>query len=147
MKPILLLGLACSLLLACDGGLPELRAERKAHSITVHFETMGEYPTSVGRIVLKDVRSGRTVWEVRRSSGTLQLWKIHLQVGENPRQPEGVTGGGTFRVVVPQAASGFFLEPDTEYSLTVWSRGERTSRAANFELAPSHEHRAEPRSS
>jgi len=134
VRRILLLGLAALVLLSCDSGLPSLRVEHGADSVTVHLETLGEYPTSVGRLLLADMQSGQTIWEVRRSQGTPQLWKVAFQAGENPAEPPGVTGGGSFEVVTPQGASSFDLGPGGEYRLTVWSETGHSSRTTSFKL-------------
>ena len=134
MRKILLLGLAAFVLLSCDSGLPSLRVEHGTDSVTVHLETLGEYPTSVGRLLLADVQSGQTIWELRRLKGTPQLWKVAFRAGENPAEPAGVTGGGSFEVVRPQGASSFDLEPGGEYRLTVWSEAGHSSRTTSFKL-------------
>lgn len=144
MRPALLIGLAALLLFACDGGLPSLRPEYAPNSVTIHLETLGEYPTSVGRLVLEDVRSGQTIWEIHRSDGTPQLWEVAFQAGENPSQPDGVTGGGSFEVLVPRDAPGFFLEPSRKYRLTVWSKAGRSSRTTNFKLVTDSGHPVPP---
>lgn len=134
MRP-LLISLAALVFLACDLGLPRLHIEHGPGSATVHLESLGEYPTSVGRLLLTDVQSGQTIWDARRSAGTPQLWKISFQAGENSAQPVGVVGGGSFDIAIPQEAPSFSLEPERKYRLTVWSEDRHSLRTINFKIS------------
>ena len=133
MRAVVLLGFLAALNLGCGAGIPSLRTEVDRDLVTVHFETLGEYPTGIGRIVLRDLESGRTVWEVRRSSGAPQLWKIELRLGENRTQQDPF-GGGAFEVLVPQSASSFVLESRRPYALTRWTLSERRSKTTQFAI-------------
>lgn len=133
MRLLLLLALCTPLVLGCDPGLPDLRVERyRDGSVGIHLETLGEYPTSVDRLLLEDVRSGNTVWEVRQATGKPQLWKIDFRAGENPSLPPGVTGGGSFQVLIPESEPTYFLEPGKTYRITVWSGTDRSSQTVDF---------------
>lgn len=134
MNRVAILACLAFMVFGCDAGLPDLRIEQHEGSVTVHFETLGEYPTKVSRLLLKEARSGRTVWELRRSDGIPELWKVIFRVGENTSCLESVTGGGSMQVVVPREDSTFFLESGREYVLTVWSKSGRSSRTTHLKL-------------
>ncbi len=131
------LGASLLLATACNPGMSTLRAEHLGNSVVIHVETLGEYPTSVGRIRLTEVSSSKTIWEIQRSAGTPQLWKFELRSGENPVIPTVVTGGGSFSVVAPIEAESFSLSIDSRYRLTVWNADESRSRTIEFELKAS----------
>lgn len=131
MKSIVLVVLA-SVLLACDHGLPTLRTENNQDFVTVHLETLGEYPTTVSRLRLQETQSGDILWEVQRASGTTQLWNVRFREGMNPAGLDAVTGGGSLEVVVPANSEHFFLEASKEYTLTIWGAAGDVSRSVNF---------------
>lgn len=128
----------CIAVLGCEVGLPPLQIETQRDSVTIHLETLGEYPTSVSRLVLTEVRSGDTLWEVRKApAGIPQLWRITFRAGSNPTEVTSIFGDGSLEVVEPKNAASFELEAGREYQLRIWSESGRSSRTASFTLPSS----------
>jgi hypothetical protein len=86
--------------------------------VTIHVETLGEYPTTVGSIRISDP-SKRDVFSLR-GNGEFQLWNFKLKSGLNPTKIEKV-GHGSYDVVVPSGALSFRLVANTTYVATVCS--------------------------
>lgn len=129
--PILLLG---PLILGCNRGLPPLKTEVTEAGVKIRFETLGEYPSAVSRVRLKNRTSNTVIWEVQKATNSPQMWRVTLRLGENPILPPGVTGSGSFEVIVPAAATSFSLEPGISYEITIWSADGHLSRTASFRL-------------
>jgi hypothetical protein len=124
MKRTLILVCALIGLLAAVGCFkrPTLRLENSGSSVIVHFETLGEYPTTVRRIRLRDASSGKVIFELLTESGTPQIYSFRLSVGENSTHvadPEH----GSYRVAEPRGKNTFSLQPGVHYRLTIWGNG------------------------
>jgi hypothetical protein len=101
---------------------PNLWLENKGANVIAHVETLGEYPTTVLHIQIKDVSSGKIVFELVKEEGTPQIHNFSLSVGENPvnvADPEH----GSYRVVAPAGGNKFVLRPGTNYRILVWGDG------------------------
>jgi len=116
---------------------PPLRTEPTIGGVIIHFETLGEYPTTLRRITLTDA-GGAVVWEIRANSGCRQdapqLWKLTLKEGENKASPDGCLYG-TYDVLVPAGADSFVLRAGRPYTLRAWGRGERASSLVQLSIA------------
>jgi hypothetical protein len=62
---------------------PSVYAARTAQGVTVHFETLGEYPSDIDRIEVVEQRSGRMVWRASARGGMFQLDRFTLVPGLN----------------------------------------------------------------
>lgn len=130
---ILLLLLLPLLVVSCNPNLPPLRVSGEGAVVEVHFETLGEYPTSVSQAELYDDESNRKLWSIRSSQGTPQLWGLTFVTGENAPQPESVSGGA-YEVLVPQEGS-FWLVPRRAYRLEIQASVNHPPRVTTFSLA------------
>jgi hypothetical protein len=101
---------------------PNLRLEGSEHSVLVHVETLGEYPTTIRRIQLQSVASGDVVFEVVSGTGTPQIQNFRLLAGANPVNVVDPQYGA-YRVVRPTGANSFILRQGEEYRLTIWGNG------------------------
>jgi hypothetical protein len=124
MKKILIPVCTLVVLVAAVGCFkrPAVKLENSGSSVIVHVETLGEYPTTVRHIRLKDATSGRVIFELLTESGTPQIYSFRLLVGENPTHvadPEH----GTYRVAEPSGKNTFSLQPGVRYRLTIWGNG------------------------
>jgi hypothetical protein len=105
---------------------PPLRLERSASSVIVHVETLGEYPTTVRHVQLRDDRSGKVIFELLTESGTPQIHNFRLSIGENSArvaEPEN----GSYRVVEPSGKNTFSLQRGVHYRLRIWGNGSASS--------------------
>jgi len=128
MKRILILFCALVVLTATGGCFkrPAVRLENSGSSVIVHIETLGEYPTTVRHIRLKDASSGKVIFELLTESGTPQIYSFRLSVGENSTHvadPEH----GSYRVAEPSGKDTFSLQPGVRYRLTIWGNGRPSS--------------------
>jgi hypothetical protein len=101
---------------------PALRLESSASSVIVHVETLGEYPTTVRHIQLREDPSGKVIFELLTESGTPQIYSFRLSVGENSIRvvdPEH----GSYRVVEPNGKNTFSLRTGVHYRLRIWGNG------------------------
>ncbi|HEV7218682.1 MAG: hypothetical protein ACHP8A_15260 [Terriglobales bacterium] len=98
---------------------PTLRLENTGSFVIVHVETLGEYPTTVRRIRVKDSSSGKVIFELLAESGTPQIYNFRLSAGENSihvANPEH----GFYRVVEPSGKNTFSLQSGVRYRLMIW---------------------------
>lgn len=126
MKRLYILVVVCSLMVLVTAvgcfKRPAVRLENSGSSVIVHVETLGEYPTTVRHIRLKDASSGKVVLELLTESGTPQIYSFRLSVGENSTHvtdPEH----GSYRVAEPSGKNSFSLQPGVHYRLTIWGNG------------------------
>jgi hypothetical protein len=62
---------------------PSVYAARTAQGVTMHFETLGEYPSDIHRIEVVEQVSGRMVWRVTARGEMFQLHRFQLVPGLN----------------------------------------------------------------
>lgn len=62
---------------------PSVYATQTAKGVTVHVETLGEYPSDIDRIEVVERESGRTVWRVTARGAMFQLQGFELVAGSN----------------------------------------------------------------
>lgn len=119
------LGLIC----ACDlAPTFDVRVEKDA--VTVDCRQLSEYPSTVTRVLLRDLGSGEVLWELRRVAGTPQVHEIRLTKGENPRDLASVSAG-VISAVTPSGAL-FRLGTERDYELTVWGETEAPKAKKRF---------------
>lgn len=76
----------------CSCGGQRFLVIREPKQLTVDCQRLGEYPSTVTGIVLRE-KNGRVVWEVDRELGTPQLHKIVVNAGANSGALIGVSAG------------------------------------------------------
>jgi hypothetical protein len=99
---------------------PSVNAVQTAQGVTVHFETLGEYPSNVRQIEVVEQGSGRIVWRVRAHGAMFQLHRVQLVPGFNmgTLQPSW----GSVQTEIP-AHGSFELQRGTAYRASVCFRG------------------------
>jgi len=125
MKRILLLVCALVAFVAVVGCFkrPAVKLENSGSSVIVHVETLGEYPTTVRHIRLKEASSGKVIFELLTESGTPQIYSFRLSVGDNPTIHVADPEHGFYRVAEPSGKNTFALQTGVRYRLTVWGNG------------------------
>jgi len=108
---------------------PQLRIERNGASAIVHVETLGEYPTTIRHIRVKEASSGKVVFELLTEGGTPQIHDFHLSVGGNSTSAADPQYG-SYRVTVPASKDTFFLQQGVKYRVTVWGDAWMSSESA-----------------
>jgi hypothetical protein len=111
------------LLIAMFPGLimrPPLWIEYQGHSAILHFETLGEYPSDVRRIVIADQRSLHPILDLEED-GTFQIRNFKVSTGANSALQVRAEHGA-YRVVKPQPSDEFTLSPDVNYNITIWGK-------------------------
>jgi len=107
------------LLISC-GLKPPLVLTREGQGLEVSVATLGEYPTSICRIKLADLETGRSVWELRAKGRVPKIWDFRLEPGFNEAQLKVVVGG-QYEIVVPAGQKKFLLEKGSRYEISVWN--------------------------
>ncbi len=130
---VLALGAALVLMASCHNA-PPLRIHIENGAANVDVQTLGEYPTSVARVRLRDARSGGTLWEIVHDGRIPQFRGFRLRAGDNAAALEDVEHGA-YRVVAPSGGRAFGLLAGAEYTIEVWGSDEPGSVArASFVL-------------
>jgi len=106
---------------------PPLVLKRSPGSVTIDVQTLGEYLTPISRLKLSE--GPTTVWEIRTSSGTPEIWRVVLNLGLNPSSPPRAEFG-SYRVVVPATADSFELRANARYTVEVWGPSGPRHRAS-----------------
>ena len=115
---------------------PPLKIIRNGPKVTVNVSTLGEYPTTITRIRLSDVRTKAVLWEISADNGEAQIRGFTLIAGENTVHVDA--DYGSYRVVEPSQSGLFTLNQGIEYRLQLWgAKGVLTERSAVFHLADS----------
>jgi hypothetical protein len=131
MSPIRIGVAAAVVLLAAGLGVayykPPLRIGPASGGVRIDVQTLGEYPTDVERVRLRDAATGRLLWDLRARAKGAQLSTFELHAGSNPAALPARWGG--FDVVVPQGDATVRLESGRPYALEVW--GTRLRITAN----------------
>jgi hypothetical protein len=107
---------------------PPLRVVRQGPQITIDTSTLGEYPTTVTRIRLLDLRRKVVVWELTAATPQPQILKFYLREGANPVQIE--PSYGRYRPVWPADSQTFTLGDDAEYTIELWGGTSKFTRAS-----------------
>jgi hypothetical protein len=107
-------------------GKPTVRVSRNTNSVNVDVATLGEYPTTISRIRLKD-SADRVLWEVSANGGTPQIHEFSLKAGINSSSAPFSTAG-KYAVLTPNSANSFELQRGPTYKLDLW--GESGSPAS-----------------
>lgn len=99
-------------------GHPPVNVYCDGSSATVGLQTLGEYPTSVQRVVLSEVERGTVLWDISALSDGAQVWELKLEIGENVVIPQAFHGG--FEANVPNEGDTFLIRQDKEYQIEIW---------------------------
>lgn len=129
MKRLVLVAVLSSLYLSCLK--PPLTLEHRDDGLEVSVATLGEYPTSVSRIQVRDGEERKVVWELKTTKRAPQLWGFRLTSGDNPVEPEGVLNGD-YEVIAPKHGKSFTLRPGRRYEVSVWNKQGTRRQAASF---------------
>ena len=138
MTPFRLIVFAAAAVLAAAIGVayyrPPLRVSHTPEGVRVDVQTLGEYPTSVERVRLRDVASGQVLWDLRAQGKGAQLSTFELCAGSNPAKLQDARWG-QFDVAVPKRDAAFRLERGRRYELEVWgTRVWLTAHRAQFRV-------------
>jgi hypothetical protein len=104
------------------------RVIKEPKKLTVDCQQLGEYPSTVTRIILRE-KNGRVVWDVDQASGTPQLHKIVVNAGVNSGELDGVSAG-KFKNLQP--VGGFELISDRVYEIEVRGDGGKVCAKEEF---------------
>jgi hypothetical protein len=99
---------------------PSVHAVRTAQGVTVHFATLGEYPSDIGRIELVEQGTGRMVWRVTARGEMFQLDRFELVPGSNLGKLQPAWGSA--RTDIP-AHGSFELQRGIAYRASVCFKG------------------------
>jgi hypothetical protein len=112
---------------------PPLALKREGHGIEVNVSTLGEYPSSISRIQLRDLQTESIVWEVRAKGKVPQIWKVSLAPGLNSSTLASVLNGH-YDVVVPRSSISFRLYRGRPYEISIWNEAGSRKQEARFVL-------------
>ena len=130
-KIIIALGILAALGVVAAGWIavmtPPLSIEYRQGKVVAHFETLGDYPTTIRRIRIEEVDAGAVVFEAEAQSEPAQIYSLELKGGENPANLLAEQSSA-YRVAVPRSAH-FVLRTDRRYRISVWGDGWPPSRA------------------
>lgn len=115
---------AVALVTGCTGRFPVLLEESR---VIVDTMTLGEYGSSVSRILLTDAVSGQPVWDVDARLEPLWIHGVVLVAGPNDCVPIHMERANT-TCAADNGVEIFDIEPGVGYRLQVW--GEDQSRAS-----------------
>ena len=102
-------------------------------TVVLDLTFLGEYPRAIHRVQLREKATERVVWDVIASGGTAELWKIELNVGENPA--DGVRPyRGRFNASHAETGKSFELRRSVAYSVRIWFRPEGRGCSRDFEV-------------
>jgi hypothetical protein len=123
MKYFVIVGaVVATLLLATLAYLftPSVYAVGTVQGVTVHFETLGEYPSDIDRIEVVEQESGRMVWRVKARGEMFQLDQFQLVPGLNAGEPQ--PSWGSVQTEMP-AHGSFKIQRGIAYRASVCFRG------------------------
>ncbi|WP_458232276.1 hypothetical protein [Roseateles sp. P5_E8] len=125
MRTIAFAALASLLVFACAiaaGYLwwaqPTVSIERQGvRSVVVHTELLGDYPSNVGSIQIKEAASEKTVWSALPEGEMVQIHSFVLRAGTNDWRPS--VFWGRFRPASTGEAATFSLDSGVRYIVRV----------------------------
>lgn len=98
---------------------PTLHIEVQGRTAVIHTELLGDYPTDLKNIELREADSKRIIWSAVADGAMFQMHSVALSIGENTSQP-GVYSG-SMRSTTPTGAAPFVLNAGTRYQVQVCS--------------------------
>lgn len=113
---------------------PPVKIQRSRDTVRVDLQTLGEYPTTISHVRLRNVRTGNTVWEIKTRSGTPQLHALTFKEGENPvalADPDS----GTYTTLTPADSKTFQLNPAESYELEIWKHDQSSPAQVSISFA------------
>src|SRR5688500_13670220 len=117
---------------ACGVTHSPVSVERTTAGVTIHCESLGEYPSSVGVVELIDTASGRMIWRIEPEGDVFQLHNFSLRPGSNAASIP--VSWGVARRVIP-AGETFGLETGRSYRVNVCApNGLKRCGSADFTL-------------
>jgi len=115
----LLLAAAVAVVVASWWRWPTLRIEIRPGAAVVHTELMGESPTDLESIEVREEKSNKLIWRAVAEEGMFQMHSLALGVGENRTQPS--VYWGRLHSIEPTSSPSFALVRDTSYLVRVCS--------------------------
>ncbi len=97
---------------------PSLAVRDRAGGVDFEFLWLGDYQTVVSRLRLIEQSTGAIIWEVEADRPGSMLLRVPVRVGANSSSIEA--SRGSFRVVTPESAETFLVQPNTKYVVQVW---------------------------
>lgn len=99
---------------------PSVYAVGTVQGVTVHFETLGEYPSDIDRIEVVEQANGRMVWRVKARGEMFQMHRFQLVPGLNSGglQPSW----GSVQAEIP-ARGSFKIQRGIAYRASVCFKG------------------------
>jgi hypothetical protein len=128
IRLVSLLGLSFALTTACL--LPNFEVVHSHGEVRLDFQSLGEYPSTVGMIRVSESASGRVAWEVRARRPYPKLWGVSLRPGKNPSQLRSA-GNRPYEVIVPRTGV-FILNRGVSYRVEVWAEPDGRRATAMF---------------
>lgn len=128
----LVTGLIVTQLLLAQCGRPPLRVSSEAGAVVIDMQTLGEYPSDVGRVRLTDPSTNQVIWEVEGRDEP-QLGRVRLQAGQNAAAIQDVRHG-SYSVVIPSEGATFMLKPGVQYRLEVWGKDGKADTKREVEV-------------
>ena len=92
--------------------------EAAGRTVTIHVETLGEYPSTIKSFQLVEATSKNIPIFRVEGKDDFQTWKFDLHTGQNAINSVDVAHG-SYLVVAPVQQNIFILRPKTEYVATV----------------------------
>lgn len=111
-------------------GRPPLAVRVAGQTVTLDIQTLGEYPTDVAHVQLRDARTGNVLWEQVRDTDQAQTRTITLSIGTNDVERAADVEHGSYRVIVPTDGRSFELQADVTYEIAIWGNDRGWSRIA-----------------
>jgi len=108
---------------------PPISIVHDGSKLVVDVSFLGEYPTTVKRIRLSDLKNRAVVWELRTANGIPQIHGLTLNEGENAAQIDAAAG--SYRTVVPSGYDTFELRRGVEYRLELWGGSTILSKSSS----------------
>jgi hypothetical protein len=99
---------------------PSVYAAHTAQGVSVHFETLSEYPSDIDRIEVVEQRSGRMVWRATARGEMFQLDRFQLEPGLNTGSLK--PSYGSVQTEVP-AYGSFAIQRGIAYRASVCFKG------------------------
>lgn len=98
---------------------PTLHIEMKGREAVIHTELLGDYPTDLRSIELREAEANRIVWRAVADGTMFQMQSVAVSIGENTSRP-GVFSGQMVSTT-PAGTASFVLKPGTRYLVRVCS--------------------------
>jgi hypothetical protein len=122
--------LASAFFTACGVVPPAVTVREEPGGVFIDTQLLGEYPSHIGKVEVKDLSDNQVVWRVRPDRDLFQAHGFHLSPGPNRAAPDIFWG----RVValVPDQGGTFTLKAGTMYEVSVCAPGRWAGRCTKL---------------